>query len=74
VTPFDLNDLDLPVADLPIVRTLQLPPLYLITDSHRYGKAGMLTLIERALIAGARLCSCVNRKCPRENTQNMHAL
>jgi len=55
VTPLDLNDLDLPVADLPIVRTLQLPSLYLITDSRRYGKAGMLVLIERALIAGARL-------------------
>jgi 8-oxo-dGTP diphosphatase len=55
VTPQGLDDLDLPAADLPIVRTLQLPPLYLITDSHRYGKAGMLTLIERALTAGARL-------------------
>jgi 8-oxo-dGTP diphosphatase len=55
VTPQALASLDLPAADLPIVRTLQLPPLYLITDSRRYGKAGMLALIERALIAGARL-------------------
>lgn len=55
VTPQGIDDLDLPAADLPIVRTLQLAPLYLITDSHRYGKNGMLALIERALIAGARL-------------------
>jgi len=55
VTAFGLGGLDLPDADLPIVRSLQLPPLYLITDSHRYGKTGMLTRIERALAAGARL-------------------
>ncbi len=51
----ELERLDLPDADLPIVRALQLPPLYLITDSRRYGKTGMLVLIERALRAGARL-------------------
>jgi len=55
VTPQALASLDLPAADLPIVRTLQLPPLYLITDSRRHGKTGMLVLIERALAAGARL-------------------
>ncbi len=55
VTPQDLVGLDLPDADLPIVRTLLLPLHYLITDSRRYGKAGMLALIERALHAGARL-------------------
>ena len=55
VTPLEMASLDLPVADLPIVRTLQLPPLYLITDSRRYGKDGMLALIERALSVGARL-------------------
>lgn len=55
VTPQDLDSLDLPDADLPIVRALQLPPHYLITDSHRYGKAEMLVLIKRALHAGARL-------------------
>ncbi|HJW81064.1 MAG TPA: Nudix family hydrolase [Acidiferrobacterales bacterium] len=55
VTPQELASLDLPAADLPIVRALQLPTLYLITDARRYGKAGMLVLIERALTAGARL-------------------
>jgi 8-oxo-dGTP diphosphatase len=55
VTPQGLDDLDLPAADLSIVRTLQLSPLYLITDSRRYGRNGMLALIERALSAGARL-------------------
>jgi 8-oxo-dGTP diphosphatase len=55
VTPQELASLDLPAADLPLVRTLQLPPVYLITDSSRYGKNGMLALIGRALAAGARL-------------------
>lgn len=53
--PRELVSLDLPDADLPIVRALQLPLHYLITDSRRYGKTGMLALIERALHAGARL-------------------
>jgi 8-oxo-dGTP diphosphatase len=55
VTTAELEGLDLPDADLPIVRALQLSPLYLITDSRRYGMTGMLALIERALRAGARL-------------------
>ena len=55
VTPQGLDDLALPAADLSIVRTQQLPPLYLITDSRRYGKNEMLALVERALSAGARL-------------------
>lgn len=55
LTPQELTGLELPDADLPIVRTLQLPLQYLITDSRRYGKAGMLALIECALHAGARL-------------------
>lgn len=55
LTPRELNELDLPAADLPIVCTLELSPLYLITDSRRYGASGMLALIERALAAGARL-------------------
>jgi len=55
VAPMELSSLDLPAADLPITRSLQLPLLYLITDSQRYGKDGMLALIERALSAGAQL-------------------
>ena len=55
VRSHELEQLDLPAADVPIVRALSLPPLYLITDSHRYGKNKMLELIERALQAGARL-------------------
>lgn len=51
----ELERLDLPAADVPIVRAINLPPFYLITDSHRYGKSPMLGLIERALRAGARL-------------------
>jgi 8-oxo-dGTP diphosphatase len=55
MTPQELVGLDLPAADRPIVSALQLPTLYLITDTRRYGKSGMLALIERALAAGARL-------------------
>lgn len=55
VQPYELEQLDLPAADVPIVRALNLPPFYLITDSHRYGKSAMLGLIERAVRAGARL-------------------
>lgn len=51
----ELERLDLPAADVPILRALNLPAFYLITDSHRYGKSAMLGLIERALLAGARL-------------------
>jgi hypothetical protein len=73
VTPQGLGDLALPAADLPMVHTLQLPPLYLITDGHRYGKAGMPALIERALIAGTGPCNCASRTCPRSNTRTMRA-
>ncbi len=66
VTASELGGLDLPAADLPIVRTLQLPPLYLITDSRRYGKTGMLTRIERALAAGARLLQLREPQMPAE--------
>jgi len=55
VTAAELDRLDLPDADRPIVRALQLPPHYFITDSRRYGETEMLALMERALRAGARL-------------------
>lgn len=51
----ELAQLDLPSADVPILRALQLPPFYLITDSQRYGETEMLARIERALDAGAQL-------------------
>lgn len=50
-----LAQLDLPEADYPILRALSLPPLYLISDASRYGKAEFLTRLERALRAGASL-------------------
>jgi len=51
----DLPALDFPEADLPILRRLWLPPLYLISDATRFGKEEFLALLERALKAGARL-------------------
>ena len=55
VTAAELESLNLPDADRPIVRALQHPPHYLITDSRRYGEIEMLARIECALHAGARL-------------------
>lgn len=51
----DLPVLDFPEADLPILRRLWLPPLYLISDAARFGKEKFLVMLERALKAGARL-------------------
>lgn len=66
VSAAELEGLELPEADLPIVRALQLPALYLITDSRRYGQAGMLERIERALRAGARLLQLREPQMSRE--------
>ncbi len=51
----ELPALDFPEADLPILRRLWLPPLYLISDATRLGKPRFLSLLERALKSGARL-------------------
>ena len=51
----DLPALDFPEADLPILRRLWLPSLYLISDAAQFGKEKFLVMLERALKAGARL-------------------
>jgi 8-oxo-dGTP diphosphatase len=51
----ELPQLVFPEADRSILRRLWLPPLYLISDSQRFGKDGFLAPLERALKAGARL-------------------
>lgn len=51
----NLSRLEFPEADRPILRRLELPALYLITDSRRFGKNEFLGPLERALRAGARL-------------------
>ncbi len=49
----DLLALDFPQADLPILRRLWLPPLYLITDSRRFaGREAFLAALERLLAEG----------------------
>lgn len=55
VTRAELDRLDLPAADRPILRALGLPPLYLISDVRRLGEAAFLACLERALEAGASL-------------------
>ena len=51
----NLPALDFPEADLPILRRLWLPSLYLISDATRFGKEKFLEMLERTLKAGARL-------------------
>ncbi len=52
----ELNVSDFPAANRPIFRKLQLPPLYLITDSRRFDCwENFVERLERALRAGARL-------------------
>ncbi len=51
----ELPKLDFPEADLPILRRLWLPALYLISDATRLGKKEFLFRLERTLKAGARL-------------------
>lgn len=50
-----LRPSDFPEADRPILRRLQLPPLYLISAVARFGLDGFYARLERALRAGARL-------------------
>ena len=51
----DLGSFAFPEANRPIVRALQLPRLYLITDSRRGGGEPFLKRLEIALKAGVRL-------------------
>ncbi len=51
----ELPVLDFPEADLPILRRLWLPSLYLISDATRLGTQEFLLRLARALKAGARL-------------------
>lgn len=50
-----LRPSEFPDADRPVLRRLQLPPLYLITDAARFGFDVFRPRLERALNAGARL-------------------
>lgn len=53
--PSELVALEFPAADLPVLRRLWLPPIYLISDAARIGKQKFSALLESALNAGARL-------------------
>ena len=53
--PDDLRVADFPLADRPVLRRLQLPALYLITDFQRYGMAVLMDKLSRALRAGTSL-------------------
>ncbi len=46
---------EFPAADRPIIRRLQLPHLYLITDTECLARTDFLSRLEEALQAGARL-------------------
>lgn len=51
----DLDSNDFPDADRPVLRRLQLPPLYLLSDVGRSGQQEFSRRLTRALKAGARL-------------------
>ncbi|HLF24092.1 MAG TPA: Nudix family hydrolase, partial [Burkholderiales bacterium] len=51
----DLDPSDFPDADRPILRRLQLPALYLLSDVGRFGPTDFTRRLTRALEAGARL-------------------
>jgi 8-oxo-dGTP diphosphatase len=53
--PHTLSIAEFPAADRPILRRLQLPSLYAISDAARYGKTRFLWMLESALRAGVRL-------------------
>lgn len=50
-----LRPSEFPPADRPILRRLQLPRLYVISDAARYGPDEFKARLERALVAGVRL-------------------
>ena len=55
VTRAELERLEMPDADRPILRALSLPPLYLISDMSRHGLTESLNRLEGIFQAGARL-------------------
>lgn len=50
-----LDPAEFPEADRPILRRLQLPPLYLLSDVQRQGRVEFASRLVRAVRAGARL-------------------
>jgi 8-oxo-dGTP diphosphatase len=67
----ELPMLDFPEADLPILRRLWLPPLYLISDATRLGKPRFMSLVGRALGSGARLVQLREPGMPDEAYRNL---
>jgi 8-oxo-dGTP diphosphatase len=66
----DLTPTEFPAADRLILRTLQLPPLYLISAAARYGQSGFRARLERALQAGVRLVQLREPQMPPEEFQD----
>ena len=54
IEPAEFHAAEFPAADRPILRRLQLPTLYAVTDFHRYGREEFLGKLRRALESGAR--------------------
>lgn len=51
----ELRRIDFLAANQPIVRAVHLPSLYLVSDSRKFGRAGFMERLGRALEAGADL-------------------
>lgn len=56
-----------PAADRPVLRRLQLPALYLISEVRRFGEEEFASRLERALRAGARLVQLREPQMPRDS-------
>lgn len=50
-----LDPRDFPAADRPVLRRLQLPRLYVLSDARRFGEKEFATRLQAVLRAGARL-------------------
>jgi 8-oxo-dGTP diphosphatase len=55
VRPADLNSFPMLAANQPILRAVQLPPLYLITPEPEAGHSHFLNVLEHSLGAGVRM-------------------
>lgn len=71
VTHAELEHLELPEADRPILRALALPPLYVISDVSRYGTTESLKRLERMLHAGMRLVQLREPTMPEVEYRNL---
>lgn len=55
LAPEELRECDFPPADVPVIRAVRLPPLYLVTPAPQADRERFLGRLERCLARGVRL-------------------